>query len=142
MNKAAEQFVDGGNERDNKNLGPFATAAEALWHAGLAPIPVGGEDGKKPLVTRFTKWKHRPNLITIQNWIGKYPDANIAIVTGQLSDVVLVDIDSTDPALRQQMIERFGDTLIKTRTPRGDMICGIAIMEKAVPIWPRTCQSK
>jgi hypothetical protein len=38
-----------------KLLGPFARVAEGLWRAGLVPIPVGGEDGKKPLVHQFHK---------------------------------------------------------------------------------------
>src|SRR5690242_14743953 len=65
-----------------KNLGPFASAAEPLWHAGLCPIPVGGEDGKKPLVAAFTKWKRRPGLGTIRKWIAKFPEANVGVVTG------------------------------------------------------------
>ena len=117
MNQTAERFARTGNEP--RALGPFAGAAETLWRAGLAPIPVGGEDGKKPLVTSFTKWKRRPGPNIIRKWIVKYPDANVGIATGPSSGVSLVDIDSTVPTVWQQMVERFGDTPLKTQTPRG-----------------------
>ena len=114
MKNVAEQFV-----YNSKNLSPFAVSAEALWHAGLAPIPVGGEDGKKPLVTRFTKWEHRPGLSTIRKWIDKFPGANVGIVTGPLSGVSVVDVDSAAPLVQDQVIKRFGNTPLQTRTPRG-----------------------
>src|SRR6266850_218165 len=106
-------------ENGEEDLGTFASAAETLWRAGLAPIPVGGEDGKVPLVTRFTKWKRRPGLNVVRKWIVNYPAANVGVVTGPLSRVSVVDVDSADPMVQQQMVERFGDTLLKTQTPRG-----------------------
>lgn len=121
MNRVADQFVRSGNEPANvpKYLGPFASAAEAWWRAGLAPIPTGGEDGKKPLVARFTKWSRHPGLNAIRKWIVKYPGANVGVVTGPLSDICVVDIDSAVPTLLQQIVERCGDTPLKTHTPRG-----------------------
>jgi hypothetical protein len=98
---------------------PFPRMAEGLWRAGLAPIPVGGEDGKKPLVTSFTKWRHRPGLSTIRSWVAKFPDANVGIVTGSLSGVSVIDVDSADLMVQRRMIERFGDTPLKTHTPSG-----------------------
>jgi hypothetical protein len=105
-------------ESGEKDLGAFVGAAETLWRAGLAPIPVGGKDGKKPLVTSFTKWKRRPGLNAIRKWIIKYPGANVGVVTGPLSGVCVVDIDSAVPMVQQQMVERFGNTPLTTRTPR------------------------
>jgi DNA-binding XRE family transcriptional regulator len=120
MNQGAEHRPNR-NEPENgaKDLGPFARTAETLWCFGLAPIPVGGEDGKKPLVTSFTKWKRRPGLNTIRKWVDKHPDANVGIVTGPLSGISVVDIDSAVPMVQQQMVERFGDTPLKTQTPSG-----------------------
>ena len=80
---------------------------------------MGGENGKKPLVTHFTKWKRRPDLKTIQKWINRYSDENVGIVTGPLSGITVVDIDSADPNVQRAMIERFGDTPLKVRTPSG-----------------------
>jgi DNA-binding XRE family transcriptional regulator len=123
LNQTAEQLTRIGNcpGSDSKCLSPFAAAAAALWRAGLVPIPVGGDDGKTPLVTSFTKWKRRPGLKTIRKWIAQFPNANVGVVTGPLSGVSVVDIDSADPVVQQQMVERFGDTLLKTRTPRGGL---------------------
>src|SRR5215471_6429609 len=106
MNQGAEQLARTRNEPEcgDKDLGAFARAAETLWHAGLAPIPVGGEDGKKPLVTSFTKCKHRPGLNTIRKWIDKFPGANVGVATGPLSGVSVVDIDSVDPMLLRQIV--------------------------------------
>ena len=66
MKQSVAEFDSNRGELENrpKDLGPFANSAENLWRVGLSPIPVGGEDGKKPLVTRFTKWKLRPGLNT------------------------------------------------------------------------------
>jgi Bifunctional DNA primase/polymerase, N-terminal len=108
---------------DAIELGPgaFSQAAEVLWRAGLAGMPVGGNDGKQPLVASFTKWKRRPGLATICKWVDKYPDANVGIVTGPLSGVSVVDIDSADPIVQRAIVERFGDTPLKTRTPSGGL---------------------
>jgi DNA-binding XRE family transcriptional regulator len=121
MNRGAERSARRRNDPENsqKDLGAFPRAAEALWGAGLAVIPVGGDDGKKPLVTSFTKWRRRPGLNTIRKWIEKSPDANVGVVTGPLSGVTVVDIDSVDPPLQQQIVERCGNTPLKTRTPSG-----------------------
>jgi DNA-binding XRE family transcriptional regulator len=121
MKQSVGRFPYNGGEFENrpKGLGSFARSAETLWRAGLAPIPVGGDDGKKPLVTSFTKWKRRPGPSTIRKWIDKYPDANVGIVTGPLSGISVVDIDSVDSMLQHQIVERFGDTPLKTRTPSG-----------------------
>jgi DNA-binding XRE family transcriptional regulator len=119
MKQAAEPVASSGNEPAFNSLGPFAASAKVLWHAGLAPIPVGGEDGKKPLVTRFTKWKRHPGLKTILQWIRKFPEANVGIVTGPLSGVSVVEIDSADPVVQQAIVKRFGETPLQTRTPSG-----------------------
>src|SRR5215831_1143476 len=105
MNRGAEHLAPIRNESENgeKVLGAFAKGAETLWRAGLAPIPVGGADGKKPLVARFTKWKRRPGLSSIRKWITKYPGANVGIVTGPLSGVCVVDIDSPVSMVQLQM---------------------------------------
>lgn len=121
LNSVTEQLARTCNALNSgaEDFGPFATTAEMLWHAGLAPIPAGGGDGKEPLVADFTKWKRRPGLGTLLTWIAKFPDANVGVVTGPLSGIAVIDIDSADPVVQQRMIERFGDTPLKTRTPSG-----------------------
>jgi Bifunctional DNA primase/polymerase, N-terminal len=98
------------------DTGPFAAAALELRRQGLFPIPLGGEDGKRPLIVRFTKM-HKPSLATVEKWGKRWPRAAIGIVTGAVSGIVVVDIDSDDPAVWAMVIERFGDTPLKIRTP-------------------------
>jgi hypothetical protein len=97
--------------------GPFALAAEDLWRHGLVPIPcpVNDGDGKKPGV-RFRVWRRQPNLNCVLQLVERFPDANVAVVTG-LSGVTVVDIDDQD--LVPDMIQRFGETPLMTTTPSG-----------------------
>jgi hypothetical protein len=96
--------------------GPFADAAQDLRRAGLAVIPCGGDDGKKPSM----RWPKRPlgeaainKLITPE----RFGNANIGILTGGLSKVFIVDID--DPKIVAAMLNRFGSTPMITQTPSG-----------------------
>ena len=45
--------------QETNAVGPFATAALELHACGLAPIPLGGDDGKVPLV-RWKTWNRQP----------------------------------------------------------------------------------
>lgn len=85
--------------------------------AGLSVIPVG--QNKKPLI----KWeKYQATLPTkkeILEWWLQYPDANIAVVTGAISNKCVVDID--DPELKHALldsIEKQAEPPISS-TPRG-----------------------
>lgn len=85
--------------------------------AGYSVIPVGND--KKPLM----KWEPYQKKIAskeeIASWFTKWPTANIAVVTGEISGIVVVDID--DPELKNDLL----DTIEKgaeppiTITPRG-----------------------
>ncbi len=60
---------------------------------GWSPFPVA-KGGKTPLV----KWeKYQSEIATeekIREWWKQYPDANIGIATGKVSDIVVVDVES------------------------------------------------
>ena len=66
-------------------------AALRLRKQGISVIPVGKD--KKPLFP----WKEFSERIAtakeIKKWWTKYPDANLAIVTGKISDLTVVDIE-------------------------------------------------
>jgi hypothetical protein len=97
----------------NEMLGWATKYAEA----GYSVIPVGND--KKPLL----KWEQYQKKIAskeeIASWFTKWPTANIAVVTGEISGIVVVDID--DPELKHDLL----DTIEKgaeppiTITPRG-----------------------
>lgn len=94
---------------------PFADAARDYASRGLVPIPLGGDDGKKPLVT-FGNWKGPPAPRHLNRLIGKFTAANIGILCGPPGPTV-VDVD--DPRLFDVAISRFGLTPLIVETPSG-----------------------
>jgi len=75
---------------EQKNL--LETALKYLSR-GWSVIPLGRK--KKPLLPEWTTYQSR--LATeqeIRQWWGKWPDANIGIVTGSISGLVVLDADS------------------------------------------------
>jgi hypothetical protein len=95
----------------NTEPGAFARTARSLFDLGLAPIPTGGDDGKKPLTTGYNRKPYGPN--TISQLAFQFMAANAGVVCG-LSHVVVVDID--EPDLLDPMLRRFDKTplIIKT----------------------------
>src|SRR4051794_23544353 len=103
------------NTDKGTKIEPFALAALDLCRAGLAVLPVGGDDGKQPLVA-WGKWRKRPGRNFMEKLAQRYVGANVGIITG-LSDLTVVDCDA--PEAVAAMIERCGDTPLKTSTPSG-----------------------
>jgi hypothetical protein len=99
--------------RAEAHVGPFGFHAMDLHDRGLVPIPVGGAHGKKPLIMG---WNRKRSSTALRALIGKFADAQIGIACGP-SGLTVVDID--DPLLEPEMIERFGDTPLKQRSPGG-----------------------
>ena len=68
--------------------------AKAYLEAGYSVFPIG--KNKKPIVD----WEHYqsefPMIDEIEDWWVKYPNAGIGIVTGNLSNLYVVDGDSID----------------------------------------------
>lgn len=95
--------------------GPFAATAVQLAQRGLAVIPCGNDDGKKPSV----HWPSRrpgPNSPALSAWVEKFGAANVGVLT-KLSGVTIVDVDA--PELVEAMEARFGWTPLVTATPSG-----------------------
>jgi len=86
-----------------------------LREFGLNVFPCGKD--KRPLI----KWKpyqdQRVTAREIRDWWTKWPDANIAIVTGKLSDLLVLDSDTEegDKALRSML----NGTQPTVKTPGG-----------------------
>jgi hypothetical protein len=98
-----------------QETGAFATAVD-LRQRGLYPIPLGGPEHRTPLVKGFTKNRAMP-VEAIERLIKRHPIASLGLVTGWL--ILVVDIDSGDPAILRLVEERFGEAVIRIRTPRG-----------------------
>jgi hypothetical protein len=85
---------------------------------GFSVIPVIPKD-KKSLVDWAIYQKKLPTEQDIKDWWKKWPDANIGVITGQISGVAVIDIDSEEG---KKEIESFvPDSLIVpiVNSPRG-----------------------
>lgn len=60
---------------------------------GWSVVPIQPR-GKKPLVAWQEYTTRKPKISEIKYWWSRWPDANIAIVTGKISDIVVVDVDT------------------------------------------------
>ncbi len=66
--------------------------AIAYARRGWSVIPLAGK-GKHPIV-RWAPYQHaRATEAEIRQWFSRWPDANIAIVTGSISNLVVLDVD-------------------------------------------------
>jgi hypothetical protein len=67
---------------------------QALYYReklGWSVIPIG--DNKKPLIKWEIFQKEKATKEQIIEWFTKWPNANLAIVTGKISNLIVVDID-------------------------------------------------
>ena len=77
---------------------PLAAALEYLAD-GLVPIPVTPGSKSPPLV-RWTPYRHRrPSRTQVRRWWERWPTANVALITGQLSNLVVLDVDPRNGGL-------------------------------------------
>jgi len=98
--------------------GAFSTSAWAYFQVGCSVIPTGGADGKKPCIRGFMKFaEQRAAVEAIETWAKKFPDANVGILTGPVSDLTVVDIDQ--PGIVDEALRRFGPTPVIDVSPRG-----------------------
>lgn len=108
---------------------PFAgdvlQCAEAYIAAGCSIIPIE-PNGKRPLFAALPvgpdgkpSWaeyqRRRPTLDEVEGWIEACPDLNLAIVTGDISGVVVVDLDGETG---RQTVASLGDAWPATLTAR------------------------
>jgi Bifunctional DNA primase/polymerase, N-terminal len=62
---------------------------------GFSVIPIQPKE-KKPLVAWEPYQTDRASEETLTQWFTSWPDANVGIVTGAISDLVVIDCDSKD----------------------------------------------
>jgi len=67
-------------------------AALGYLARGWSVIPVQPR-GKRPLVPWLEFQERLPSTHEVQDWWARWPDANVAVVTGALSGVVVLDVD-------------------------------------------------
>jgi len=76
------------NEKDNNNV---LDAALRYRIFGFSVIPVGRD--KKPLIEWKRYQTERATAEQIREWWKQYPEANVGIVTGAISNIVVVDVE-------------------------------------------------
>ncbi|MFZ5538605.1 MAG: bifunctional DNA primase/polymerase [Pseudomonadota bacterium] len=81
--------------RDKGPRAPAACEAAALAYAarGWSPIPIEPR-GKRPLVPWLEFQQRIADAAEIAAWFARWPDANVGIVTGRVSGIVVVDVDA------------------------------------------------
>lgn len=71
-------------------------AALKYREKGWSIIPIKPRE-KSPLLLSWAEFQERlPTEEEVVNWFAKWPNANIAIVTGKVSGLIVVDIDSQE----------------------------------------------
>jgi hypothetical protein len=90
---------------------------EALEYAklGLSIIPV--DQKKIPLIKWLPYQEKQASEDEIKEWWGKYPSANIGIITGKISGITVLDCDSKEAITQFRTIYK-GMTAC-SKTPRG-----------------------
>ena len=89
--------------------GPFGAAAEYLFSLGLSPIPVRD---KVPLVKN---WNRRHGQKTIRDWVQRFPAADIGVVVGEPSNLVVIDLDTADQLDAAEEIFGWSPLVVETR---------------------------
>jgi hypothetical protein len=85
-----------------------------LYSAGFSLIPLGGPDGKKPIV-EFRGRKRLPLSIVVER-MGAAGSHCYGI---RLADMIVVDVDTDNSKVRSYVKDRFGSSPAQTRTSRG-----------------------
>lgn len=89
------------------------SAAKTYLKLGFSPIPLVG--GTKKAALKWKEFQDRaPTEDELVEWFS-WGEPNVGLVTG--NGVVVVDVD--DPLLLDEVLERCGDTPMKSQTPSG-----------------------
>ena len=90
-------------------------AALTYLEKGLSVIPVSRE--KKPL-TKWVEFQSRyPTGEEIAAWFREWPDANVGIVTGKISNLTVIDCDSQEAI--EFFRQRYHGETPRVKTPKG-----------------------
>jgi Bifunctional DNA primase/polymerase, N-terminal len=87
----------------------MAEAAKRYLARGWSVLPLRARD-KRPLIRWEDLQKERPAEGDIAEWFRCWPDANIGVVTGEISNLIVLDIDPKHggDASLERLQQRFG----------------------------------
>ena len=69
-----------------------AQAAASYLARGWSVLPLKRGD-KRPLILWETLQQHQADAATLAQWFSRWPDANVGIVTGEISNLIVLDVD-------------------------------------------------
>jgi hypothetical protein len=87
----AGELPSDGNGRDLPTT--IEQWAQAYRARGWSVIPLRPRD-KRPLMSWAVFQKRLPDADEIRSWYAHHPDANVGIVTGRLSGIIVLDVDA------------------------------------------------
>lgn len=76
---------------NHNNANNLLEQALKLLDCGFSVIPVARN--KKPLIEWKQYQERKPTIKEVTGWWTQFPRANIGIITGKISDLIVVDID-------------------------------------------------
>lgn len=83
----------------------FGTYAPLYWERGLSVVPLRPQQ-KRPIPEGWSDFATQlPSPEVQEQWLKAYPDGNIGLVLGPQSNIMVIDIDSDDPGVKNA-IER------------------------------------
>jgi len=71
---------------------PIAQAAAHYLARGWSVLPLRHGD-KRPLIRWETLQQARADAAAVAQWFAQWPDANVGIVTGEISNLIVLDVD-------------------------------------------------
>ena len=83
---------------------------------GWSIIPVEPK-GKKPLIKWEEFQNRRASLTEVETWLTQWPEANLGVVTGEISNLLVVDADGAE-GLKSLLAERLISS-VTVKTPHG-----------------------
>ncbi|MGE5147630.1 MAG: bifunctional DNA primase/polymerase [Candidatus Eiseniibacteriota bacterium] len=78
--------------RSEPGVSAIARAAIDYRAAGWSVVPVRPHD-KRPLIEWERYQRELASPATVAEWYKRWPDANVGVVTGEISNLVVIDID-------------------------------------------------
>lgn len=95
---------------------PVLDAALAYLALAISILPVDPRI-KRPLLAWKPYQARHATPDEVRGWFRRWPDARLGIVTGAISNLVVIDVD--EPGERTWAKARFGVSPLVARTPRG-----------------------
>ena len=97
---------------------PLIDTASEYINYGWSILPVRPEE-KRPFMQNWLQYKHeRVNKATAEGWFTNLSGAGIGLVTGRISNLVVLDVESFCPLSQEELLRKYPTQLV-SRTGSG-----------------------